>query len=121
MFPYQLEQFETALAKQVLAKPFGAMANLVSIITTGVLTRFPRLKVVFTECGLSWYSFVIRRLDRQFRWLRQEVPFYSSKPSEHLKERVYLTTHSLEEANPQMLAALLTDDNVVDQVLFSSD
>lgn len=122
VFPYQLEQFDTALAKQLLAKPFGAMANLVSIITTGVLARFPKLKVVFTECGLSWFPFVTRRLDRQYHWLRQEVPFYTSRPSEYLKHRVYLTTHSLEEtADPMTIAALMADDSLADQILFATD
>ena len=122
VFPHQFDQFDTALAKQVLSKPFGAMANLVSIITTGALARFPNLKVVFTECGVSWLPFILRRLDRQYHWLREEVPFYTSNPSQHLRHQVFLTTHSLEEtANPVTLAALLTDDGLADQILFATD
>ena len=36
-------------AKQLVARPFGVMANFASIVTGGVLDRFPELKVVFTE------------------------------------------------------------------------
>ncbi len=121
-FPYQLDQYDTALAKQTISKPFGAMANLTSVVTTGVLARFPDLKIVFTECGVSWLPFVSWRLDQQYRWLRHEVPFYESKPSEYIRRQVYVTTHALEAPDdPQALVALLDGIGAQDRLLFSTD
>lgn len=121
VFPYQMERLATALAKQTIARPFGAIANLVSMATTGVLARFPGLKVVFPECGVSWLPFVTWRLDQQHRWLRHEVPFYDARPSEYIRRQVYVTTHRLEEPDdPATLIALLGALGA-DRILFSSD
>ncbi len=122
VFPHQLYQYDTALAKQALGKPLCAIANLVSIATTGVLARFPRLKIVFTECGVSWLPFVMWRLDEQYRWLRHEVPFYDDKPSTYIRRQVYVTTQRLEEPeDPQALVALIEGAGLVDHLLFSTD
>ncbi|MBI2941488.1 MAG: amidohydrolase [Chloroflexi bacterium] len=122
VFPYQIEQFDTALAKQTISKPFGAIANLVSIVTTGVLARFPDLKVVFTECGVSWLPFVMWRLDQQYPWLRHEVPLYREKPSAYIRRQVYFTTHRLEEPDDaRTLVALLAGIDGQDRALFATD
>jgi len=122
VYPYGLERVDTALAKQLLSKPFGTMANFVSIVTGGVLARFPRLKVVFTECGIGWLPYLLGRLDRQVEWTRAEVPFYSSAPSGHVLPHVYLTTHSLEAPpNPDALEPLLAAWGLQDHLMFASD
>jgi uncharacterized protein len=122
VFPHQLEQFDTALAKQTLSKPFSAMANLTSMVTTGVFARFPDLKVVFAECGISWLPFLMWRLDHQYQWLRHELPFYSEKPSWYLRHQVYGTTHGLEGADDaQTLAALIASIGGPDRLLFATD
>lgn len=122
VLPYQLDQYDTALAKQTISKPFGAMANLTSIVTTGVLARFPDLKIVFTECGVSWLPFLSWRLDQQYRWLRHEVPFYEDKPSEYIRKQVYVTSQALEAPDdPETLVALLAGIGAQDRVLFSTD
>jgi predicted TIM-barrel fold metal-dependent hydrolase len=122
VYPYQLEHVDTALAKQLLAKPFGTMANFASIVTGGALARFPRLKVVFTECGIGWLPYMLGRLDRQFTWTRAEVPFYPSEPSAHVLPHIYLTTHSLElPLSPDYLEPMLAAWNLADRLVFASD
>ena len=122
VFPHQLEQFDTALAKQTLSKPFSAMANLTSMTTTGVFARFPELKVMFAECGVSWLPFLMWRLDHQYQWLQHELPFYDEKPSWYLRNQVYATTHGLEADNdPQTLEALIRSIGGPDRVLFATD
>jgi predicted TIM-barrel fold metal-dependent hydrolase len=99
------------------------MANFVSIVTGGVLARFPRLTVVFTECGIGWLPYLLGRLDRQVAWTRAEVPFYPTRPSAAILPRIYLTTHSLEEfpAGDGALAPLLAAWGLQDRLLFASD
>jgi len=123
VFPYQMQQFDTALAKQVLARPFGVMANFVNFVTTGALARHPKLKVVLAECGFSWLLPMLWRLDSQHQWLREETPFYSgdAKPSD-VMQQIYVTTHRLEEPkNPQTLAALFSELNLAEHMLFATD
>jgi predicted TIM-barrel fold metal-dependent hydrolase len=98
------------------------MANLTSMVTTGVFARFPDLKVVFAECGVSWLPFLMWRLDHQYQWLRHELPFYSEKPSWYLRHQVYETTHGLGEVDdPQTLAALIASVGGPDRLLFATD
>ncbi len=75
VFPYQLHHMPTALAKQAISQPFGAIANLVSMVTTGVLSRFPRLRIVFNDAGLAWLPMIMERLDHVYPLLREETPF----------------------------------------------
>jgi hypothetical protein len=53
VFPFQLEQFPTAMAVHALAHPLAMIANLVSLLETGVPVRFLRLGIAFMEAGTS--------------------------------------------------------------------
>src|SRR5579875_1581443 len=58
-FPFNVEQFDTALARHTVSHCFAMMANLIDMVTTGVPVRFPELKICFTEAGISWVPFVM--------------------------------------------------------------
>lgn len=121
-FPYQLDYMETALAKQAIAQPFGAAAHLASMIGTGVLARYPNLRVVFTECGVGWLPPLLWRLDEQWRHLRHETPFYTEPPSHYVRRQVYVTTHCPETAvEPAAWAALIDGAGLRERVVFASD
>src|SRR2546430_764702 len=62
VFPFNIEQFDTALARHTISHTFAMMANLVDMVTTGVPVRFPDLNIVFTEAGASWVPFMMWRL-----------------------------------------------------------
>jgi hypothetical protein len=122
LFPYQLSNYDTALAKEALAQPLVALTTLVNLATTGVLARFPRLKVIFPEAGIGWLPFVMWRLDQRFERLRQEVPFLHERPSLTIRRQVYVTTHKLEEPDdPAALRAAIEAIGGVERVLFASD
>ena len=74
VFPFNVEQFDTALARHTVAHTFAMMANLISMVTTGVPVRFPKLKICFTEAGVSWVPFIMWRLDKEYNESRREVP-----------------------------------------------
>ncbi len=54
VFPFQLEQFRTSMAVHALAHPLSMVANLVSMIETGVPVRYQELKIGFMEAGTAW-------------------------------------------------------------------
>jgi predicted TIM-barrel fold metal-dependent hydrolase len=121
VFPYELHHVPTALAKQTLSQAFGALANLVSVVTSGTLVRFPRLRVVFNDAGITWLPLALGRLDHYYQYLREDVPLLEKRPSDYVRRQVYLTTHPLEGLdNPAFLAACFEAIGV-DHLLFGSD
>jgi hypothetical protein len=120
-FPFNLHHFETTLARHAVSHPFSMMANLISLINTGVVVRFPRLKFAFTEAGVSWVPFVMYRLDKEYTERRREVPFLEDRPSTYFK-RFYFATQPIEEPEPlRDLVSLFKLFNGEDQVMFASD
>lgn len=119
VFPYQLHHVPTALAKQTLSQSMGATANLVSLITAGVLARYSRLRIVINDVGIAWLPYLADRLDHFYPHLRDDVPELTRRPSEYIREQVYLTTHPV-ESDPRLFETALTYLGA-DHVLFGSD
>jgi uncharacterized protein len=74
-----------------------AQAHCVSLVCQGVFVTFPTLTVVFVECGVSWLSHVMWRLDKNYKALRNEVPWLTRLPSEYIKDHVRVTSQPIEE------------------------
>ena len=121
-FPCQLDQFENHFARQVLSHAFAMMANLTSIIHTGVPARFPNLRVVFTEAGIAWVPYMMWRMDKYYHEYRRMVPFLEKRPSEYISERMWFATQPIEEPdNPKDLVATIDLLGGPERVLFASD
>jgi hypothetical protein len=50
-----------------LSHPFSQMTQATSIVMSGVLDRFPRLRIAFLEAGVGWVPFLMDRMDRSWR------------------------------------------------------
>jgi len=75
------------------------------MVSTGVVVRFPELKIGVTEAGISWMPFVCNRLDKEYLERRREVPFLTERPSHYVK-RIYVATQPIEE--PRRLRDIVT-------------
>jgi predicted TIM-barrel fold metal-dependent hydrolase len=121
-FPYQLDQFENHFARQVLSHSFSMMANLVSIMHTGVMARYPNVKFGFTEAGVAWVPYFMWRMDRYHDEYRRVVPFLEKRPSDYMKERMWFATQPVEEPdNPQHLTDIIRMYDGENRTLFASD
>ena len=66
--------------------------TLTTIIFSGMLERFPRLKVISTEHDIGWIAHFVRRLDRAYeRFHPSEPTLLKMPPSEYFKRQVYAT------------------------------
>ena len=120
-FPFQLEQFRTSLAVHALAHPLSMVANLVSMIETGVPVRHPELKIGFMEAGTAWIPFIANRLDKEYIERRREVPLLQERPSRTMR-RFYYGTQPIEE--PERRADLVSLFELFDgehRAMFASD
>jgi len=120
-FPHNVHAFSPAGVRHALLHPLGMITSLMSLIGSGVPARFPRLKVVFTEGGVSWVPFVAWRLDREYLERRREFPFYSEPPSHYVRQFFFSTQPIEEPEDPRLLVQLIEACPGADHILFASD
>jgi predicted TIM-barrel fold metal-dependent hydrolase len=66
--------------------------SLTVLVFSGVLERFPRLRIVSAENEVSWLPFVIQRWDQAFEDFRYMYPTpLKLKPSEYFHRQIYAT------------------------------
>ena len=91
------------------------------MLAQGVFERFAKLKLVLVEGGFAWLPGVIWRLDKNWRSVRDEVPWVKRPPSEYVWERVRFTTQPLVEPSRADLLAMCGMIHAERTLLFSSD
>lgn len=102
--------------------PITFMAQLNSLVCEGVFERFTSLRFVAIEGGVSWLPHLMWRMDKNYKALRDTVPWLKRLPSEYVKDQVVLTTQPLEEPDrPEYLAQILTMIDAHRTLMFSSD
>lgn len=104
--PVQPTQFVSAFDRAALSQPFMAAAHLVSIVGTGVLARFPSLRLVFLEAGMVWLAHLSLRMDKEYNENHRDIPFYTDRVSGYLARQVWVGTHPREVAGAADLDTL---------------
>lgn len=120
-FPHNTHHFETEMGQHTVGHGFSIIANLVSMVTTGVPVRFPELRIAFTEAGVSWVPYIMHRLDKEYLERRREVPYLEQRPSHYVKKFYYATQPVEEPENPADLVRLINLYDGEDTTLFASD
>lgn len=70
----------------------GIMNSVFDLVFTGVLDRFPRLKLVIVESEIGWLPFAFQQWDYYFERFRSATPLTISKrPSEYFRDQMYAT------------------------------
>lgn len=100
----------------------GFAAALNSLLAEGVFQKFPALRVVLIESGVTWLPASLWRINKTWRGVRAEVPWLDRMPSDIVRERVRLTAQPF-DAPPgdAALATILEELGSDDMLLFSSD
>jgi predicted TIM-barrel fold metal-dependent hydrolase len=79
---------ELAAAMHAVTRTASAVFDLVNVLFSRILLRFPRLKVVFAESTIGWGTFLLEYADHQYE---QDHCDYELKPSEMFRRQCYLT------------------------------
>jgi predicted TIM-barrel fold metal-dependent hydrolase len=99
----------------------AAASNVNSLVFSGTLERFSRLKFIFVEFGFCWLLPLLWRMDRTWRALRHETPWVKMSPIEYVHRQLRFTTQPIDEPeNPRDLDALIGLMGF-DQLMFSTD
>jgi predicted TIM-barrel fold metal-dependent hydrolase len=101
------------------------LMGLVSIMSGGILDRFPNLRLVFLEAGCLWVHFILERLHHRFQHsgknlaniVSRTAPIQKLEPMEYIKTgNLYFSAEVEDALLPQVLD--LVGDG---QILFASD
>jgi uncharacterized protein len=97
-------------------------AALSSLVAEGVFTKFPELKVVLIESGVSWLPAHLWRLTKFWRGLRLEVPWVDRSPTEIVRDNVRLTIQPFDAPDdPAVIERLVDHIGSEEMLLFSTD
>lgn len=100
----------------------GYMAHTVSLVAEGVFQQFPNLTFLLTEGGVAWMPHLMWRMDKNYKALRQLVPWLTEMPGEIIRRHIRLTTQPIEEPeNPKHLLQILDMLGSDRMLLYSSD
>lgn len=100
----------------------GFSGALNSMVTEGVFVKFPALKVVLIESGVTWLPASLWRLDKTWRGVRAETPWLEEQPTQTIRRNVRLTLQPFDAPpSSDMLEKFLEQLGSEDMLLFSSD
>jgi uncharacterized protein len=96
--------------------------QLLSLISNGVFNRYPQLRLVLIESGVTWLPGFIWRAVKTWRGVRAEVPWVKRSPAEIIRENVRLTVQPIDAPRDSnvfdRIIEMIDSDNML---LFASD
>jgi uncharacterized protein len=86
------------------------MEVLVSMIASGACERYPELKFVLGESGVTWIPYVFDRLDTEYADRGRSLGF-SLKPSDYFRRQGYSTYQQDQYLEPAI--PIVGEDNII--------
>jgi uncharacterized protein len=109
-------------AEDYTAMSQGFQSQVASLVCEGVFVKYPKLKVVLLESGVTWLPAFLWRLSKFWRGVRLEVPWIDRSPAEIVRDHVRLTIQPFDGPDdPAAVAKLIEHMQSDDMLLFASD
>ncbi len=104
------------------AQSLGFHTQLGSLISEGVFVKFPKLKVVLIESGVTWIGPYLWRLNKFWRGVRNEVPWVDRSPNEFVRDHIRLTIQPFDApASGSEVGKIMDQLQSDEMLLFASD
>jgi predicted TIM-barrel fold metal-dependent hydrolase len=97
------------------------IGHLASMICNGVFERYPDLKMIVIEAGVSWSLPMGDHLDRNWKRLRSELFELPEPPSFYLNRNVLFSTQPIEEPGAEMLTFAYDQLHADRRLVFATD
>jgi uncharacterized protein len=104
------------------AQSLGFHTQLGSFISEGVFVKYPKLKLVLLESGVTWMPSYLWRLSKFWRGVRLEVPWLDRAPQDVVKTNVRLSTQPFDAPQDAAIVNRLLEHLGCDELLlYASD
>ena len=105
-----------------VAQAFGFENCVLSLVSEGVFAKFPELKFVFMESGVTWLPAALWRFDKTWRGVRAEIPWVKTPPSAIVRDHIRLTLQPFDAPDGAGRLERFCEQMKSDEmVLFSTD
>jgi uncharacterized protein len=94
------------------AHPWCGMRNMAALIGSGVMDRYPDLRIGTLEAGHGWLPFWVKRLDEHAETIKAALPDLARRPSDYVMSGRYFQSIEIPEgaALTNAVSDLLGDD-----------
>lgn len=121
-FPVTPVGWPSYYAEDYASQAQAFQGQVASLICEGVFAKYPDLRVVLLESGVTWLTPFLWRLTKFWRALRSEVPWVDRPPLEIAKHNIRLTTQPFDAPDDADHVARIIDRMQSDaMLLFASD
>ena len=120
--PMMANGYGSYFLEDYVAQAFAFESATLSLVSEGVFAKFPALKVVFQESGVTWLPACLWRFNKTWRGVRAEIPWVKRPPKDIVRDHIRLTTQPFDapdgERRLERFCEMMDSDRML---LFSSD
>ncbi|MDX1484399.1 MAG: amidohydrolase family protein [Alphaproteobacteria bacterium] len=96
--PGGLDNWENLWLQRSAAHPWCGMRNMAALIGSGVMDRYPEIRIGTLEAGHGWLPFWMARIDEHYDTIRAALPpDLKQKPSEYVLSGRYFQSIEIPE------------------------
>ena len=117
--PGGLDTWDNLWLQRSAAHPWCGMRNMAALIGTGLMDRYPELRLGVLEAGHGWLPFWAKRLDEHAKTIREALPPLEHLPSEYVTSGRFF--QSIEIPEGEELTKAVIDLLGEDILLYASD
>jgi predicted TIM-barrel fold metal-dependent hydrolase len=108
----------------LLATSQSTATHVTSMIVHGVFEKYPNLRYLMAEPGVSWLTWLVAKLESNYELMKTESSWVKKRPLEYLHDHCGVTTQPCEataQNKANFIANLSLIDGIEDILCFSSD
>ncbi len=95
--PGGTDNWDNLFLQRSASHPWCGMRNMASLIGSGLMDRYPKLRIGTLEAGHGWLPFWMARIDEHARTIRSEIPDLKMLPSEYVLSGRYFQSIEIPE------------------------
>jgi predicted TIM-barrel fold metal-dependent hydrolase len=113
------DTWDNVFLQRAAGHVWNAQRNMAALIGSGVLDRYPQLRLTSLECGHGWLAFWASRLDELAEMSRHALPPLKQKPSDYIRGPQYFQSIQLHEGELSVRQAIEAVGE--DTLMFATD